>query len=75
LDQAVSLAVEILTRWAPIMRTVDLQSGDHGRFEVTLDGKLVFSKAAAHRFPKPGEMTRIIETTLGPPLQWRESKT
>jgi selT/selW/selH-like putative selenoprotein len=67
----VSLATEILTRWAPIMRTVDLRSGDHGRFEITLDGKLIFSKAASDRFPKPGEVTRIIETTLGPPLQWR----
>jgi selT/selW/selH-like putative selenoprotein len=70
----VSLAAEILSRWAPIMRTVDLRSGDHGRFEVTLDGKLVFSKAAAHRFPKAGEVSRTIETTLGPPLQWRDVK-
>lgn len=69
-----SLATEILSRWAPIMRTVDLRSGDHGRFEITLDGKLVFSKAAAHRFPEPGEVTRIIETKLGPALPWREAK-
>lgn len=69
-----SLATEILTRWAPIMRTVGLRSGDHGRFEVTLDGKLVFSKAAAHRFPEPGEVARIIEATLGPALEWREDQ-
>jgi selenoprotein W-related protein len=67
----VSLAAEILTQWAPIMRTVALRSGDHGRFEVTLDGELVFSKAAAHRFPEPGEVARIIEATLGPALEWR----
>jgi predicted Rdx family selenoprotein len=70
----VSLATEILSRWAPIMRTVDLRSGDHGRFDVTLDGTLVFSKGAAHRFPKPGEVAGIIETKIGPPLQWREAK-
>ena len=69
-----SLATEILVRWAPIMRTVDLRSGDHGRFEVTLDGKLVFSKAKARRFPEPGEVARIIEATLGPPLEWRADK-
>jgi selT/selW/selH-like putative selenoprotein len=67
----VSLAAEILGRWAPIMRTVDLRSGDHGRFEVTLDGALVFSKARLDRFPKPGEVARILESKIGPPLQWR----
>lgn len=70
-----SLATEILVRWAPIMRTVDLRSGDKGRFEVTLDGKLVFSKATAHRFPKPGEVARMLEDKLGPPLDWREAKS
>lgn len=66
--------MEILSRWAPIMRTVDLRSGDHGRFEITLDGKLVFSKAEANRFPKPGEVVRTLEDKLGPPLEWREAK-
>jgi selT/selW/selH-like putative selenoprotein len=70
----VSLATEILVRWAPIMRTVDLRSGEKGRFEITLDGKLVFSKAESHRFPDPGEVARIIEAKLGPPLAWREAK-
>jgi selT/selW/selH-like putative selenoprotein len=71
----VSLATEILVRWAPIMRTVDLRSGEKGRFEVTLDGKPVFSKAAAKRFPEPGEVARLMEATLGPPLEWREAKS
>ncbi len=66
-----SLATEILGRWAPIMRTVELRSGDHGRFEVTLDAKLVFSKAGAHRFPEPGEVVQKLETKLGPALKWR----
>jgi selenoprotein W-related protein len=71
----VSLATEILVRWAPIMRTVDLRSGEKGRFEVTLDGKPVFSKAADKRFPEPGEVARLMEATLGPPLEWREPKS
>ena len=68
-----SLATEILVGWAPIMRTVDLRSGDKGRFELTLDGKLVFSKAESHRFPEPGEVARIIEAKLGTPLEWRKA--
>jgi selT/selW/selH-like putative selenoprotein len=68
----VSLATEILVRWAPIMRTVEIRPGEKGRFEVSLDGKLVFSKAASRRFPEPGEVARTLQGTLGAPLEWRE---
>jgi selenoprotein W-related protein len=69
----VSLAGELLSRWAPIMRTVDLVSGSGGRFEVTLDGELLFSKKAAGRFPKRGEVAGLFEQKLGPALEWRQS--
>ncbi len=67
------LASELLGRWAPIVSAVELKSGDHGHFEVTVDGKLTFSKAEQHRFPKPGEVARSLEAKLGPPLQWRKN--
>ena len=70
-----SLAAELLSRWAPIMRAVELQSGSGGRFEVTLDGELMFSKKAAGRFPKPGEVAGLFEKKLGPALDWRKSST
>ena len=44
-----SLAAEILDGWAPSLRVVELRSGTKGRFEVSLDGELVFSKAALGR--------------------------
>jgi selenoprotein W-related protein len=69
----VSLAGELLSRWAPVMRAVELQSGSGGRFEITLDGERVFSKKAAGRFPKPGEVARLFEQKLGPALDWRNS--
>jgi selenoprotein W-related protein len=69
----VSLAGELLSRWAPVMRTVDLVSGSSGRFEITLDGELLFSKKQAGRFPKPGEVARLFEQKLGPALDWRTS--
>ncbi len=68
-----SLAGELLSRWAPIMRAVELQSGNNGRFEVTLDGELLFSKQATGRFPKPGEVAGLFERKLGPALEWRQS--
>jgi selT/selW/selH-like putative selenoprotein len=65
LDEAVTLATEILGRWAPIMREVELRCGTGGRFEVSLDGDLSFSKAALKRLPEPGEVTSILEKKLG----------
>jgi len=55
------------------MRSVDLVSGSNGRFEITLDGELVFSKKAAGRFPKPGEVAGLFEKKLGPVLNWRSA--
>jgi len=69
----VSLAGELLGRWAPIMRAVELVSASHGRFDVSLDGDLVFSKKASGRFPKPGEVAGQFEKKLGPALDWRQS--
>ncbi|MDQ2923221.1 MAG: Rdx family protein [Candidatus Dormibacteraeota bacterium] len=66
-----SLAGDLLSRWAPIMRSVELQSGAGGAFEITLDSQLLFSKKAAGRFPKPGEVAELFEKKLGPALTWR----
>lgn len=66
-----SLADELLNRWAPIMTSVDLRTGEKGRFEVSLDGELVFSKAAEGRLPAGGEVVKLFEKKLGPALVWR----
>jgi selenoprotein W-related protein len=68
----VSLASEVLDRWAPIMRAVELISSSGGTFAISLDGQLVFSKKAAGRFPKPGEVAALFEKKLGPALEWRD---
>lgn len=67
-----SLADEVLDRWAPVLRTVDLKSGDRGRFEVSLDGELLFSKAKVGRHAIPGEVVELIGARLGPALKWRK---
>jgi predicted Rdx family selenoprotein len=69
----VSLGNELLSRWAPIVRALDLQSASGGRFDIYLDDELVFSKQAARRFPKPGEVARLFEIKLGPALDWRNA--
>jgi predicted Rdx family selenoprotein len=37
-----------------------------GRFEVTLDGDLIFSKATIGRHAKAGEITRLVRDRIGP---------
>jgi selT/selW/selH-like putative selenoprotein len=34
--------------------------GAGGVFDVFVDGRLVYSKTKTHRFPEPGEVTKII---------------
>ena len=40
-----------------------------GRFEVTLDGDLIFSKAALKRHAEPGEIADIVRDRLGPEIE------
>jgi selT/selW/selH-like putative selenoprotein len=53
------------------MVELSLRSGSKGRFEVTLDDRLIFSKLQSHRFPKAGEIIKLAQPMLGPPLDWR----
>lgn len=46
---------------------VELVPSSKGRFEVTLDGELIFSKAALGRHAEPGEIAAIVRDRLGPP--------
>ncbi|MBU0496038.1 MAG: Rdx family protein [Chloroflexi bacterium] len=36
-------------------------AGQGGVFDVTVDGKLVFSKFQTGRFPEPGEIVQLLE--------------
>jgi hypothetical protein len=36
-----------------------------GRFEITLDGELIFSKATIGRHAKPGEVASLVRDKLG----------
>jgi selT/selW/selH-like putative selenoprotein len=69
----VSLAEELMGRWAPLLDGVELKTGSKGRFEVLVDGQEVFSKARLNRFPADGEVAKLLEPVLGPPPQWRSS--
>jgi selT/selW/selH-like putative selenoprotein len=57
--QADETAAEITKRFGvtPIIEDVS-----KGRFEVTLDGRTIFSKAELGRFPRPGEIVNLLRS-------------
>lgn len=59
---------ELLGAWAPRIVLATLRPSGGGRFEVTLDGELLFSKAALGRHPTPGEISGLVAARLGPPI-------
>ena len=69
MPRAVGLTDELLTGWAPIIETIDLVPSSKGRFEVTLDGALLFSKAALGRHAEPGEVVALAREKMGPEIE------
>jgi len=59
---------ELLGGWAPRIARATLRPSAGGRFEVTLDGELIFSKAALGRHPASGEVAGLVAARLGPPI-------
>jgi selenoprotein W-related protein len=41
----------------------ELVAGHGGVFEVTVDGKVIFSKKSVGRFPEPGEIVGMLQRT------------
>lgn len=46
---------------------VDLVKGNRGVFDVHVDGQLVFSKHALHRFPDRGELAELASAAAASP--------
>lgn len=52
-----------------MLEEVRLQPSSGGRFEVTLDGELLFSKAASKRHAEPGEIAALLRDRMGTELE------
>jgi len=66
--RAVGLTDELLQGWAPVIAAIDLLPSSKGRFEVILDGELIYSKAALGRHAEPGEVAALVRDRLGPEI-------
>ena len=55
---------ELLTRFETQLASVKVVTSDGGRFEVSLDDELIYSKLATRRHAEPGEVARLIAERL-----------
>jgi len=60
----VSLANELLKQYEPEIETLTLIPSDEGRFEVTVNQHLVYSKLKTKRHAEPGEVLSLLKKHL-----------
>lgn len=61
-----SLTADLLQEFERDLEALTLIPSDGGRFEVTLDGDLVYSKLATGRHTTTAEITALVRQKLGP---------
>jgi selenoprotein W-related protein len=61
----VSLAEELLKSYEHLIESLELVPSDGGKFEVTANGKLLYSKLATHRHAEPGEVLGLVRKIVG----------
>ncbi len=59
------MAEELLEDFASVIKSLTLIPSDGGRFEVMVDGRLIYSKKATGRHAEPGEIHRLFEEATG----------
>ncbi|MBI3241461.1 MAG: SelT/SelW/SelH family protein [Chloroflexi bacterium] len=58
------MAGELLTKFEPQLSEVRIVPSEGGRFEVSLNGELIYSKLATHRHVEPGEIAALVAEKL-----------
>jgi selenoprotein W-related protein len=52
-----------------VIASIELLPAGKGRFEVTLDDELLFSKADLGRHAEPGEVAVLVRDRIGPEVR------
>ena len=60
-----SLTEELLKNYEHVIETITLVPSEGGRFEVTVNGELLYSKLATHRHAEPGEVLGLVRKLVG----------
>lgn len=60
-----SLAEELLKSYEHLIESLVLMPSDGGKFEVSANGQLLYSKLANHRHAEPGEVLGLVRKLVG----------
>ena len=60
-----SLTEELLKNLEHVIDEIILVPSEGGRFEVTVNGQLVYSKLEMHRHAEPGEVLGLVRKIVG----------
>ena len=60
-----SLTEELLKHYEHLIEEIKLIPSDGGRFEVAVNGQLLYSKLAVHRHAEPGEVLGLVRKMVG----------
>jgi selenoprotein W-related protein len=61
----VSLTEELLKHYEHLIEEIKLIPSDDGKFEVTVNGQLLYSKLSTHRHAEPGEIVGLVRKMVG----------
>jgi selenoprotein W-related protein len=61
----VSLTEELLKHYEHLVEEIKLIPSEGGRFEVTVNGQLLYSKLTTHRHAEPGEILGMVRKMVG----------
>ena len=56
---------ELLKNYEHVIETITLVPSDGGKFEVTVNGQLVYSKLETKRHAEPGEVLGLVRKLVG----------
>ena len=60
-----SLMDELLRHYEHVVETITLVPSDGGKFEVSVNGQLLYSKLETHRHAEPGEVLGLVRKIVG----------
>ena len=56
---------ELLKNYEHVIEAITLVPSEGGRFEVTVNGQLLYSKLETHRHAEPGEVLGLVRKIVG----------
>ena len=56
---------ELLKHYEHLIETITLVPSDGGKFEVSVNGQLLYSKLDTHRHAGPGEVLGLVRKMVG----------